>query len=545
MSNSRKIVRMENVRRVVQVLAFAAFVVLFALTIGKYDPQAAGTVLKSRAPVDTFFRIDPLLGLTTMISTRQIITVMLVYGLPVVILTVLAGRFFCGWICPLGTTLDASDAVFFRNREKGRRPRRSLRHAQDGSAEEKDRSRGPWRLRYYILAAVLIAAVFSAQLAYFLDPITIITRAFTFVIYPTLQMGARELVAAGVESDFLTRNAYLPRDVEYFFRLNFLAAAMLVGIIALNSISRRFWCRYLCPLGALLGVLSRFSIIRRIVKSDCIKCAKCVPDCKMGAIMTNPTQYRAPECIYCYSCTPVCPTLSTKIAPSVAKEGFHGELDLNRRRTVQALGIGALLATLGATNVAAKSSRVGKLKLSSDTLIRPPGALPEEEFIDRCVRCSECMKVCPTNGLQPALTEAGFAGLWTPVLVPRVGECSQNCNLCSQVCSTQAIQPVEISEKPHIFIGRAVIDRSACIAWNSDKQCMVCDECCSYHAVYWQTMDGVRRPFVDEHKCVGCGICENVCPIQPVAAIRVFSFGDQRHKSREEQKAFFQQSKRK
>ena len=203
-----------------------------------------------------------------------------------------------------------------------------------------------------------------------------------------------------------------------------------------------------------------------------------------------------------------------------------------------------MVAVLGKTNVAAKASRVGKVKTSSELLIRPPGALPEDEFVNRCIRCSECMKVCPTGGLQPALTEAGFAGLWTPVLVPKIGECTQNCNLCSQVCSSKAIEPFEIPEKSYIYIGRAVIDRSSCIVWNSDKQCLICDEHCSYHAVHWKSVDGVKRPFVDEHKCVGCGICENACPIQPVAAIRAFSFGDRRYWTREQQKAFFEQGAR-
>jgi ferredoxin len=392
------------------------------------------------------------------------------------------------------------------------------------------------------LAAILIAALFSSQVAYLLDPITIITRAFTFALYPVVQLASRSLAGSDFVSErlpFLVKTVYLPSDVQYFYRLNFLAAVVLIGILAADSISRRYWCRVLCPLGALLGVLSRFSIFRRTVASGCTKCAKCSRECKMAAINEDPTQYQVPECIYCYSCTVACPALVTRIAPTLASEGYHAELNLERRRLVQAAGIGAAVALLGRTNAAAKTSRASGVKVSSSFLIRPPGALPEDQFVDRCLRCSECMKACPTGGLQPALTEAGFEGLWTPVLVPRIGECSQNCNLCSQVCSSQAIQPLEIIDKPHIFIGRAVIDRSQCIAWNSDKQCLVCDEACSYRAVFWRNQDRVRRPFVEEHKCVGCGICENVCPIQPEAAIRVFSFGDQRAKTRDQQKAFF------
>lgn len=515
-----KLLRMQNLRRVAQVLSLAAFLYLFVMTIGRFDSAARSNVLMSKAPIDTFFRIDPLLGLTTMLATRRVILIMLIYGLPVVVLTILAGRFFCGWICPLGTTLDATDAVFFRKRRRSGTFNRQARRAIG------------LRTKYYILAGVLVAAAVGSQFAYLMDPITIITRALTLAAFPIVTL----LSGAG------TKLPYVPDDVQYFFRLNFVAAAVLIGILAANAISRRWWCRNLCPLGALLGLLSRFSVVRRTVKSECIGCKKCIPECKMGAILDDPTQYLAPECIYCYSCTPVCPSLSTRIAPSIAREGYQTGLDLNRRRVFQAAGIGVLVAALGRTNVATKPTRTGRLRTSSEFLIRPPGALPEDDFIDRCIRCSECMKVCPTNGLQPALTEAGFEGLWTPVLVPRIGECTRQCNLCSQVCSSQAIQPFEIAEKAHIFIGTGVIDRSQCIAWNSNKQCLVCDECCSYRAVVWKTVEGVRRPFVEEHKCVGCGICENVCPIQPAAAIRVFAFGDKRNLSRGAQKAYFEQA---
>ena len=532
--NSRvtsKLLRMQTLRRVVQILAFGAFLSLFLLTIGHYDPLAKRTVLAAGAPADVFFHLDPLLAVTTLLSTGHFVHTM-VLALAVAILAFLCGRFFCGWLCPLGTCLDAADAVCYR------KPRAE-------SGEQRAKHARARNVKYYVLAAALIAAVFSAQVAYLLDPITIITRAFAFAIFPIVQLGMRSLAGVDWVSDhapFLTQSAFVPSDVQYFFRLNFLAAAVFITIIGLNSITRRYWCRNLCPLGALLGVLSKASLVRRQVDSKCVNCSKCMPDCKMGAILDDPTQYQAPECIYCYNCTHVCPALATRIAPTAGSEGFHSKLDLNRRRTVQALGIGALVAVLGKTNVAAQTSKVGKAKLSSDVLIRPPGALPEDEFVNRCIRCAECMKVCPTNGLQPALTEAGFAGLWTPVLVPKIGECAQNCNLCSQVCSSEAIQPFEIAEKTHIFIGRAVIDRSQCIAWNSDKQCLVCDEHCSYHAVYWKTVDGVKRPFVEEHKCVGCGICENACPIQPVAAIRAFSFGDRRYWTREQQRAFFEQA---
>jgi len=503
---------MQSLRRAVQTASFALFLYLFALAIGRMDGDKL--VIASRVPVDLFFRIDPLVGLTVMAASRKLITVLLIYGLPVILLTVLLGRFFCGWICPLGVTLDVVDAVIFRNRKHNAGPRQSYRN-----------------LKYYLLFAVLAAAFFSSQIAYMFDPMAILTRGLTFAVYAPVQLAVR--TAGNTEFGFehipgLMNNPFFYSDHQTFYRMNLVFFLMFAGVIAANAISRRFWCRNLCPLGALLGLISRFSLIKRLVGNSCRNCGRCIRECKMAAICDDPRDYLAPECIYCYSCTKSCPAMATKIVPAVSLPQARTEIHLTRRRTLQALGIGICWMALARTDWTSKTARESGIKVSSPQLIRPPGALPEDEFLDRCIRCSECMKACPTNGLQPALAEAGIEGLWTPVLVPKIGECTQNCNLCSKVCPTQAIQPFEVEDKSKICIGTAVIDRSACIVWNAGKACKVCDECCSYNAISWKDEDGVRRPFVDDRICVGCGICENVCPIQPQAAIRVFSFGDRR-----------------
>lgn len=138
------------------------------------------------------------------------------------------------------------------------------------------------------------------------------------------------------------------------------------------------------------------------------------------------------------------------------------------------------------------------------------------------------MKVCPTNGIQPALGEAGLEGFWSAILIPRIGYCTRYCNLCGEVCPTHSIARFEVEDKPNIFMGTAVIDTSRCIAWYADRTCFVCEEACSYQAISQELKDGRYRPIIDEDKCVGCGECENKCPIQPEAAIRVYSWGDRR-----------------
>ena len=519
MAKKKPILRIENLRRLFQISFFLLFLWLFLATVGKIDLTINAWTVKSSIPVDIFFRTDPLLFLSTSIALRQIITSMLWFVIPIVLLTVIAGRFFCGWICPMGTLLDACDTLFWRKRD---------------NKKQTSKLSG---IKYILLAAIIGSSAFAAQTAYLFDPFAILYRAFTFTFYPIIQLG-KEIPFVG---EWMT--TAIPGSLQNFFSLNMAAFIILLSIILLGSIVRRFWCRNLCPLGALLGLLSRFGIVRRKVKQTCTNCSKCMPYCKMNAIEEDPKSYKATECIYCYSCVYVCPTLVTSIAPSFSSEGYNPEINITRRRLIAGIGLGAVFALIGKTNIAAKTSRNGHTKTSSSFLIRPPGAVAEDEFVDKCLRCSECMKVCPTGGLQPAITEAGIEGLWTPILVPRIGECTQNCNSCAKVCPSEAIKKFEVPEKRHIYLGTAVIDRSKCIVWNAEKKCMVCDEYCSYDAIYGNEVDGVIRPFVNTNKCVGCGICESACPIQPQAAIRVHSFGDKRHLTREEQKELYNQNK--
>jgi formate hydrogenlyase subunit 6/NADH:ubiquinone oxidoreductase subunit I len=141
------------------------------------------------------------------------------------------------------------------------------------------------------------------------------------------------------------------------------------------------------------------------------------------------------------------------------------------------------------------------------------------------------MKVCITNTLQPALFEAGLEGLWTPKLRMRLAPCEQQCNLCGQVCPTRAIRPLDLIERIHAKVGTAILKRESCLVWEQDRLCLICDEICPYDAITFRWVDGLKRPFVLEHRCNGCGQCETACPIQgdaaiviaPIAEIRISS----------------------
>jgi formate hydrogenlyase subunit 6/NADH:ubiquinone oxidoreductase subunit I len=143
------------------------------------------------------------------------------------------------------------------------------------------------------------------------------------------------------------------------------------------------------------------------------------------------------------------------------------------------------------------------------------------------------MKICPTTALQPAFTQAGLTGIWTPLLVPRVGYCDFGCNACGQVCPSGAIPRLPLEEKRQAVIGKATIDRNRCLPWASGMPCIVCEEMCptpqkSISLEEAQVIDSngqtitVKRPSVWRDLCIGCGICEHYCPLEGIAAIRVY-----------------------
>jgi len=255
------------------------------------------------------------------------------------------------------------------------------------------------------------------------------------------------------------------------------------------------------------------------------------------------TQVASSACIRCGECESICPTgvvrLGTRQPAQAAVE------DIGRRRILTAAVSGAAWAGLLHTSGLARLQGTTNAT-ANDRLLRPPAALPESDFLARCIRCGACMKACPTGGLQPALTEAGLEGAWTPILAPRQGPCAFGCDACSRVCPTGAIRHFTSEQKSAIFIGTARIDHATCLHWKdtAHKRCLVCDEVCPYDAIYTDTVEGRIVPYVNEARCVGCGNCEKNCPVGPTAAIRIFNttpFGDYRNKSLDDMRRWQEQ----
>jgi MauM/NapG family ferredoxin protein len=163
-------------------------------------------------------------------------------------------------------------------------------------------------------------------------------------------------------------------------------------------------------------------------------------------------------------------------------------------------------------------------------LIRPPGALPENQFLEQCIRCGQCLRACPTNTLQPDWYRVGLEGLWAPRMNLRHAACDQECNVCGLVCPTESIRPLSLIERKHARVGTAVILRDLCLPWARAEECLICETQCPYTAVVFQHDDRLPYglPVIDPAKCNGCGKCEDRCPIVGDSAIVVTPHGELR-----------------
>ena len=470
-----------------QIVFFSLFLFLLLRTEFRGSLHAGGSEIRLPYPVQLFFQFDPLVMLSNALSSRALYHGLL-WSLVVLIPTMLLGRFFCGWICPLGSIHHFFSSLT-SERKRGKQLIESNRYKR-------------WQTtKYYLLVAALIAAVLGTGIVGWLDPFSLLVRSLGLSILPganyALNAGLRALEHSrwgnGHEGNVLNFlfGGWLLSFKQPYFRQGVWLGLIFIFLVALNFRVTRFWCRALCPLGALLGIVSRWSILGLVkTPESCEDCNRCLLRCQGGDDPIGGVPWRQPECHLCLNCIDECPEhgLQFKFFPAQTSIG----VSLQRRKVLTGLAAGAAVVPL-------LRSTPGFAVERHERLLRPPGALDEEYFLSRCIRCGECMKVCPNNALHPAFTEAGLEGLWTPVMVPRIGYCESSCVLCSEVCPTGAIWEITAKEKgwearvpsdaKPISLGTAFLDRGRCLPWATPRPIRFC---CAGRLVFSYTRSACR-----------------------------------------------------
>ena len=418
-------------RRAVQSAFLLLFLYLFLETV--YHP-----INRVGGGVKLFFQLDPLVMLTDWLASHALAAGMLL-SLATLAVTFLFGRWFCGWICPFGTVHHMFSSL------------------RAGTVKARLDTGGYGRgqkLKYYVLVVFLAGALLGVNVVGWLDPLSFFFRGMAVAVYPALNSAADSILV----SDSLRRHLLAVQQPHYFG--NVLIGLLFGVVIALNFYRPRFWCRYICPLGALLGIIGKNPLVRLHKSPEaCDNCRLCAADCQGGANVGSTLEWRPAECFYCFNCQSDCPSQAVTLrwGTSFLMPPKDSRLDLGRRQLLASGVAGAGAAFLFQTHPLARK------RSYNPELVRPPGALAEEEFLSKCIRCGECMKVCPTNGIHPAALEAGLEGMWSPVMRMTIGYCEYECTLCTEVCPTGAIRQLTVAEKQRIKIGLAYIDRNRCL----------------------------------------------------------------------------------
>ncbi len=426
------------------------------------------------------------------------------------LLTFLFGRVYCSVICPLGFFQDVVNYIS----KKIHKRKRKLQYLKDQKI-----------LKWSVFSAATILFIFGiATGIVLLDPYSIYGR-FTANFFKPVAVGINNIIASVLES--MKIYSIYPYHINAFNIFPFVVSVVLFLFIGYLAYKKgRLYCNTVCPVGTILGLISKYSLFKiTIEKEECLSCGMCERDCKGNCIDSKEKTVDMSRCVACFNCVSSCPTEGIKFKiPSGKKENAELDVDPSKRNFLIATGlyfstISPLIAQVKKQIVVTKKS---KIPIVRKYAISPPGSISINKFNDKCTACSLCVNSCPTQVLQPSFLEYGFLGMLQPRMDNNAGFCNFDCTICSDVCPTGAILPVSKEEKQLIQIGKAKFIEDNCIVKSQGTDCGACSEHCPTKAVHMiPYKNKLFIPEVREDYCVGCGACEYACPVKPYKAIYV------------------------
>jgi polyferredoxin/Fe-S-cluster-containing hydrogenase component 2 len=446
----------------------------------------------------------------------------------VLILAMMFGRVYCSAVCPLGIFQDLVSRVF-PNKAKTRGKRRRLHRYQYSEPHS--------ILRYSVLIATLLLFFGgSGMLLNLLDPFSSFGRIVSNLFRPLVALlnnwGAPMAETVGLHAFYRVRwPVYAPVSVGI--------ALISLGTVGWMSARHgRLYCNTLCPVGTLLGLVSKFSLVKIGIDADsCRSCGRCAQSCKASCIDVKTKSVDVNRCVACFNCISGCPDQAMVFRPGfwfnsqLAIELRHGkEIVRDRRNFVLAMAVGGIgMASARAhasPEILPVQTRPSTIPENKNSPISPPGSISIARYTTICTACHLCVSACPSRVLVPSFLSFGLSGILQPRMDFNAGHCNYDCTVCSNICPSGAILPLTVEKKQLTQVGTAKFIKENCVVYTDNTNCGACSEHCptkAVHMVPYLNATGRKLviPEVDEAICVGCGGCEYACPTKPFKAIYV------------------------
>ena len=427
----------------------------------------------------------------------------------ILLLTLISGRTYCSFLCPLGIGQDLNSRIGGRIKKKFRRYG----------------FKKPFTiLRYVILAATLIVTmIWGIYMITLLDPYSIFGRFMTYFAKPVIIIVNNFIAGILGKFDIYTLSNIPVKGFSLIVYAIPAAFFLLVGGLSLTK--GRLYCNMICPVGTFLGLISKISLFRiKFDESACTRCGRCAIRCKSSCIDFLKHDVDVTRCVSCFNCIHTCQDKALSYGIVGLKKKVH-ETDESRRKII----VGSLLLLFGMSRVsngqdkpAPKPKKDSTVKESKTCPVCPPGGVSIADFNKDCTACSLCINICPNSVLQPAYRQYGIAGIMQPVMDYHKSFCTYNCTKCTEICPTNALHPLLLEAKKLTQIGKANFIKDNCIVKTEKTACGACSESCPTKAVHMIPYEGnLVIPEVTEDICIGCGHCEYACPTVPYKAIFV------------------------
>lgn len=488
-----------DLRFLKKVRVVISFVFLLSITLLFFD--LSFTIQSSFSEYPLFLQFIP--SLLNFISFSSLLGLGFII---VLLLTLVFGRVYCSTICPLGILQDIITYLSKKIKPKYYSITKPFT-----------------KTRYIILiiTGLLLVSGTSIGLNIF-DPYSNFGRIANNILRPIV-IGINNIIS----SFFELFDSYAISPIE-FKGINYIpfifALSVLVIIFWLSYKHGRLYCNSICPVGTLLGLISKISIFKvGIIESNCIECGECETVCKSNCIESNEKYIDSSRCVGCFNCFDTCPSIGISYVPRYSNDS---EMGYNPDKRSFFKNIGIFLITSSIISKAQEKIEVyveNTFPVKRESPVSPPGSISIENFTDNCTACHLCVSSCPTQVLQPSFLEYGILSIMQPRMDYKTSFCNYECTICTEVCPSGAIIKKSNEDKKLIQMGKVKFIKDNCVVYTQKTDCGACAEHCPTKAVKMQLDIEVNKkaPVITDEICVGCGACEYACPTKPYKAIYV------------------------